>query len=67
MVEEGEFKSACDKLEADYVAEWRDAKTIEAREDYHKLITLMDRLKLELVSVITTGLIEEQKQANGQS
>ena len=46
------------KLEAEYLDLWRNARSVRRREDLHRKIQLIDRVKAELKSVITTGKIE---------
>jgi hypothetical protein len=60
LVEDGEFKRACDALRSEYIDEWQRAKTLDEREDFHRLVKTLDRLTLDLISVITTGEIEAQ-------
>lgn len=63
LVDDGEFKTACDALRAEYIEEWQQAKTLDERENFHRLVQMLDRLMLDLISVITTGDIEAQKRA----
>lgn len=58
LVDEGLFAESMAKLEAEYLDLWRNARSVRRREDLHRLIVLMDRLKSDLKSVITTGKIE---------
>lgn len=58
LVDEGLFAESMAKLEAEYLELWRNARSVRRREDLHRLIVLMDRLKSDLKSVITTGKIE---------
>ena len=48
------------KLEAEYIEQWRSAKSVRRREYLHHRIAAMDRLKADLRSVITTGEIEKR-------
>jgi len=47
-----------DGLEQSYLAAWRAAKTVEAREDCHRYVTLLGKLKADLGSIALTGDIE---------
>lgn len=58
LVDEGLFAECLAKLEAEYLNQWRDARSVRRREDLHRKIQLIDRVKAELKSVITTGKIE---------
>jgi hypothetical protein len=59
---DGIFIECTTALEAEYIAKWRDATTLEDREEYHGLIRLMDRLKNDIRDIIVTGKIAEQEQ-----
>ena len=62
MDPEGEFAQAMSAIEAEYIARWRGAKTVEEREDFHRKVTLLEAIKSELQNVITTGKIEADEQ-----
>ncbi len=62
---ENEFFNECfDKLEAAYVAAWRQALTVELREDAHRYVTLIGWLKEHLKRIADTGKLEEKYQAD---
>lgn len=61
LVEDGEFKRACDALRAEYFEDWQQAKTVDEREECFRLVKTLDRLTLDLISVITTGDIEARE------
>ncbi len=46
------------KLEQRYIEAWRASSTVEAREDAHKYVRLLEWFKYDLQSVATTGDIE---------
>lgn len=41
-----------------YVQSWRQAKTVEAREDCHRYVMVIDKFQDHLRSIATTGEIE---------
>lgn len=55
LIEEGLFAERFVALEAEYIEQWRDAKTVEERESLHAKIRAMADIRLDLVSIITTG------------
>lgn len=66
ILEEGVGAEALANLEQAYIAQWRAAKTPEARENLHRLLTLIDQFKADLRSVIITGDIEAVKRQEEQ-
>ena len=52
------WKECFDKLEARYIEAWRASSTVEARENAHKYVRLIEWLKADLQSIATTGDIE---------
>lgn len=55
LIEEGLFAERFTALEAEYIANWRAATTIEDRERLHCKLEVMDEIRLDLVSIMTTG------------
>jgi len=55
------FQECFDRLEARYIEAWRASLTVEAREDAHKYVRLIEWLKADLQSIATTGEIEAQR------
>lgn len=53
------FREALNNLDAEYHAAWRAAKSVEAREDCHRYVTLITKLTDHIRSVSTTGKLEE--------
>ena len=49
------------KIEAACIENWRAAKTYEMREECHKYMLVLDRLRDDLRSIVCTGEIEERK------
>ena len=55
-------QEALSKLDAFYVNAWRNGKTLEAREDAFRYLTLLEKFKMDLRSAVTTGELEMQRQ-----
>lgn len=49
------------KLDGIYHAKWRVAKTVEAREDLHRYVTVRDQLVADLKDILMTGKLEEHR------
>lgn len=54
--------AAFDGLDACYVAAWRSAKTIEAREEAHRMMLSVGKLKADLQSMVTTGTLTARRE-----
>jgi hypothetical protein len=63
LVEEGLFAERYAALQAQYIDEWKSAKTIEERERLHAKVAVMDEIRLDLVSIITTGEIDAENRS----
>ena len=50
-------------LEAEYVKAWRKAKTLEARENAHRLVGLIDQFRDHLASLALTGTLNARNRA----
>jgi hypothetical protein len=48
-------------LSDQYTASWRAARTVEAREDCHRYMTVIDKLKDDIRSIATTGGLERKR------
>jgi hypothetical protein len=55
LLEDELMAEAFSALDAHYVRAWRDARTTEAREDAHRYVTLLEKFKAHLKSLVTTG------------
>ena len=55
-------QDALDKLEKVYIAAWRNGKTVEAREDAHRYLTVLGKFAQHFRSLTTTGELEAQEQ-----
>ena len=48
-------------LEAEYVNTWKQARTLDAREDAHRLIHLIERFRDHLASLAFTGTLTSRQ------
>ena len=55
LLENPAFKDALTNLIQRYVDAWMSGKTVEAREDAHRYVTLVNELRQDLASTMTTG------------
>lgn len=62
------FQEAISSLEKTYTEAWKAGKTLEAREDAHRYIQLIQRFTLDLKSVMTDGMVADNriKELEGQ-
>lgn len=59
---DNELLNACwDALEAHYIKAWKDSRSVEAREDAHRYVSLITHLKQDLRSIATTGELETKR------
>ena len=49
-------------LDGVYTKAWREAKTVEAREDCYRYVKIIENIITDLQSVINTGKIEQARQ-----
>lgn len=61
LLENSLFREVMDSLDAQYHALWREAKTIEAREDCHRYVTLIGKMLSDIQSIATTGKLTQQR------
>jgi len=55
------FTACLDALREAYIRQWQIAGTVEAREDAHRYVTLIAKLKDDLESIATTGELERRR------
>lgn len=48
-------------LDGIYHAQWRDAKTVEAREDLHRYVKVVERFTSDLMTIAQTGKLERAR------
>ncbi len=56
------FAESMAKLEASIIQQWRDAKTVQEREECHARINALDSFKADMRDVITTGEIAAKEE-----
>lgn len=62
LLEHGLFAEVLKALEEDYLSQWRWSRSTEERESIYHRIAVLDRIKQDLRSIITTGEIEDNTQ-----
>ncbi len=55
LLENEIFREVMNGLDAQYHAAWRDAKTIEAREDCHRYVCLVEKFIADITAISTNG------------
>lgn len=55
------LKETLSNLDAEYHRAWRDAKTVEAREDLFRYVKVLERLSSDLLIVAQTGQLERAR------
>jgi hypothetical protein len=61
LLENPLLQSALAGLEAAYTEAWRQARNVEAREDCHRYVRLVEKLAGDLQSIVTSGALEEAR------
>jgi hypothetical protein len=57
------IKETFDKLDGEYHARWRNASTVEAREDCFRYVKVLERILGDLSTIAQTGHLERARQA----
>ena len=52
-----------DALRQAYIRQWMAGQTVEAREDVHRFVAILDRVRADLKSISTTGELERKRLA----
>jgi hypothetical protein len=55
------LRDAIAGLDRHYVEAWRRAGSVEAREDCHRYLKLVEKLVTDLTSIATTGDLEKKR------
>lgn len=55
------FRETLNQLDDAYTAAWRQAKTVEAREDCYRYVKLVEKLITDIQSVSTSGQLEQAR------
>lgn len=55
------FKEIFRRAEEHFTARWKDASSLDAREDAHRSIIVLRRLEAELKSLALTGAMERRR------
>jgi hypothetical protein len=62
LLENPTFQAVLDRANSEYLTRWREAKTVEAREDCHRYIKVIERISADLKSIATTGELHKKRQ-----
>lgn len=58
------LRQTLEGLEDEYVKAWKQARTLDAREDAHRLIHLIERFRDHLASLAFTGTLTSRQSAD---
>lgn len=61
LLENPLLKEILSALDGEYHTAWRDAKTVEAREDLYRYVKVLERIAVDLKSVAMTGMLERKR------
>ncbi len=61
LLENALFREVIAGLEQHYTDAWRAARTVEAREDCHRYVTLVDKLVGDIRTISTSGKFAAQR------
>lgn len=57
------FEDVLQNLESYYIEKWRRGESLQARENAHRYVTLIGRLREDLTSQALTGTLKSKRQA----
>ena len=63
LLEDPLFEEVLQNLIACYTDKWRHGQTLEARENAHRYITLVERIREDLTSQALTGTLTTKRHA----
>jgi predicted ATPase len=61
MIENVAFVEAVSNLDKLYVQAWRNAQTVEAREDAHRYMMLLNQFSADIRSMIMDGAVTDKR------
>jgi len=61
LLENGLFKEILSELDGEYHRAWREAKTVEAREDLFRYVKVLERIAIDIKQVAVTGQLERKR------
>ena len=61
LMENDTFREVMNGLDAQYHAAWRLAKTVEAREDCHRYVCLVERFLADIKAIADNGQFAAQR------
>lgn len=61
LIDNALLREVLNTLDATYHAQWRVAETVEAREDCHRYVRLIENLTADIREIAMTGKLEQQR------
>lgn len=61
LIENAAFVKAVSELDATYIRAWRNAKTLEAREDAHRYMMLLNQFAADLNKMVLDGALTDKR------
>ena len=61
LLENALLKEILSGLDAEYHAAWRKATTVDAREDLHRYVKVLERISSDLQIIAQTGQLERAR------
>lgn len=61
LIENVAFVEAVANLDKTYIQAWRNAKTVEAREDAHRYMMLLNRFSADLKAMVFDGAVTDKR------
>lgn len=55
------FRHVMASLRDRYIENWQNARTVEAREDCHRCVRILDEIEKDLGSIATTGELTRKR------
>ena len=61
LIDNVAFVEAVANLDKTYIQAWRNAKTVEAREDAHRYMMLLNRFSADLKAMVFDGAVTDKR------
>jgi hypothetical protein len=61
LLENELFKEVLNELDGEYHRRWRNAETVEAREDLFRYVKVLEHVTKDIRQIAVTGALEEQR------
>lgn len=63
LLENELFKEVLNELDGEYHRRWRNAATVEAREDLFRYVKVLEQITKDIRAIAVTGALEERRVA----